>query len=133
MSRFYDVLETRLPAEREQELLTALQVQLSHVKTHTSWGTLLEQVVPQDINTAQDMAQLPVLRKSDLKGLQDQHKPFGGLVAAKMSNIKYIFSSPGPLYMSQRPSVQIIFGLLVRSMPQGLEQAILFTIALATI
>ena len=98
MSRFYDVLETRLPAEREQELLTALQVQLSHVKTHTSWGALLQEVVPQDIKTPTDMARIPVLRKSDLKGLQEKQKPFGGLVAAKWSQIRYIFSSPGPLY-----------------------------------
>ena len=98
MSRFYDVLETRLPAEREQELLTALQVQLSHVKAHTSWGPLLQDVTPQNILTPDDMSDIPVLRKSDLKALQDKQKPFGGLVAAKWPQIKYVFSSPGPIY-----------------------------------
>ena len=98
MNRFYDVLETRQPDERETELLSALQVQLAHVKANTSWGAFLTEISPKLILTYADLAQIPVLRKSELKGLQDSEKPFGGLVAAKWSNIKYIFSSPGPLY-----------------------------------
>lgn len=98
MSRFYDALETRLPAEREQELLTALQVQLAYVKSHTAWADLLDGVSPQNIQTPADLASIPVLRKSALKGLQDKQKPFGGLVAAKWAKIKYVFSSPGPIY-----------------------------------
>lgn len=42
-------------------------------------GNDTEDVSANDINTRQALAQLPVTRKSDLKTLQQQQLPFGGL------------------------------------------------------
>lgn len=98
MSRFYDALETRAPEEREAELMSALQIQLAHAKAHTRYGEILTGINPADIVTRQDMAKLPVTRKHDLLDYQQQKKPFGGMVAARQEHIKYIFSSPGPVY-----------------------------------
>ena len=45
-----------------------------------------------------DLARLPVLKKSTLPQLQKQDPPFGGLLAAPLSEVSRIFQSPGPLY-----------------------------------
>ena len=53
---------------------------------------------PEDIQTVDDLAKLPVLRKDDVVALQRQHPPFGGLLAAPITEIKRIYQSPGPIH-----------------------------------
>lgn len=98
MNSFYDALEARTPENRESELMSALQIQLAHVKANTIYGQLFSEYNPADFVGRVDLASLPVTRKTDLKGLQDKKKPFGGLVPKTSEAIKYIFSSPGPIY-----------------------------------
>ena len=50
-----------------------------------------------DIQTVADLARVPVLEKDDVIALQEANPPFGGLLAAPMSQIRHIFFSPGPL------------------------------------
>lgn len=53
---------------------------------------------PSDIRTAADLAKLPVITKDHLVELQAKDPPFGGLLAVPVSELKWVFFSPGPLY-----------------------------------
>lgn len=50
------------------------------------------------IRTVEDLARLPVLKKSSLPQLQKQDPPFGGLLAVPLSEVNRIYQSPGPIY-----------------------------------
>ncbi len=53
---------------------------------------------PDDIQTIEDLDKLPVLSKDAVAAMQRENPPFGGLLAAPLSEIKHIYFSPGPLY-----------------------------------
>ena len=53
---------------------------------------------PAAITTRAALAQLPVTRKSDLKDIQAQHPPFGGLNGWGIDRLAHIYQSPGPIY-----------------------------------
>lgn len=53
---------------------------------------------PADVQTEADLVKVPILPKDDVIALQQQAPPFGGMLAAPMSNVKHIFMSPGPIY-----------------------------------
>ncbi|MBF8298944.1 MAG: coenzyme synthetase-like protein, partial [candidate division NC10 bacterium] len=55
-------------------------------------------LAPAALAQVHDLARLPVLKKSTLPQLQKQDPPFGGLLAAPLSEVSRIFQSPGPLY-----------------------------------
>ncbi len=98
MSDFYDTLETRTPADREQALIQAVAEQVAHAKANTTaYASLLKDVDPSTITSTQAIAKLPITRKSELIERQKAHRPFGGL-AANNINASHIFASPGPIY-----------------------------------
>jgi len=99
MSNYYDKLETRSAAEREQAQLKAVSEQVAHAKENApAYGTALSSVDPTQIKTAADIAELPITRKSDLSDLQKRARPFGGYDAFEKGHLQYIFASPGPIY-----------------------------------
>jgi len=99
MTEYYDSLETRDPAEREQALLAALPGQIAHAKNNApGFARILAAVDPQQVSTRAALAQLPVTRKSDLGELQKQQPPLGGLNATPLNKLAKIFVSPGPVY-----------------------------------
>ena len=99
MSKFFDALETRDPAERERDLMARLPRQIAHAKSRSAhFASALAAVDAASINTRAALAQLPVLRKHALIELQKQQKPFGGLTATAMNGLGRVFSSPGPIY-----------------------------------
>lgn len=55
-------------------------------------------LTPDAIEGPEDLARLPVLKKSTLPQLQNQDAPFGGLLAAPISELSRIYQSPGPIY-----------------------------------
>lgn len=55
-------------------------------------------VRPQDIETAADLAKIPVLTKDEAVALQQADPPFGGMLAVPLSEVSHLFFSPGPLY-----------------------------------
>ncbi|WGH77524.1 phenylacetate--CoA ligase family protein [Jannaschia ovalis] len=85
----YDDLETRSADERAAAQLAALRKQLA--QTSGAPGGL----APDDIESLDDLARLPVLRKSELVERQAARRPFGGI---RVSNLAQIFQSPGPIY-----------------------------------
>ena len=98
-TQFYDALETRDPAEREAVLMAALPQIIANAKERSpAYRRLLAGVHPQDVVDRRSLAELPLTRKSALIELQRQNPPFGGFVAAPMSELRRVFVSPGPIY-----------------------------------
>jgi phenylacetate-CoA ligase len=108
MTDFYDALEHRDPAAREAALLAALPGHIARAQQATSaFAESLAGVDAAAITSRAALAQLPVLRKSELlerqKALRAQD-PFGGYAAIGWrglragSGAKRVFQSPGPIY-----------------------------------
>jgi len=99
MAEYYDLLETRDPADRETALLAALPGQIAHARKNApGFARILADVDPKTITSRAALAQLPVTRKSDLGELQKQQAPLGGLNATPLGKLAKIFVSPGPVY-----------------------------------
>ena len=98
-SVFYDDLETRSPEAREGALMARLPELVSHaISKAPGWAQILQGVDPQQISSRKALARLPVLRKSDLKTLQEKSPPFGGLTTVAPGKAGRLFMSPGPLF-----------------------------------
>jgi phenylacetate-CoA ligase len=95
----YDSLETRDPEVRVREQFAQLQKQVAYAKTHSeAFARTLSHIDPQAITTREALAQLPVVRKSELADLQKQGRPFGGLAATRFGAMRRVFASPGGIY-----------------------------------
>src|SRR5690625_898467 len=74
MTKYYDSLETQDPAEREQSLLQRLPEALKHAKENApAIADQLKDIDVSQINTREALAQIPVMRKSDLLSIQLAH------------------------------------------------------------
>ncbi|GGC09785.1 phenylacetate--CoA ligase family protein [Pseudoduganella buxea] len=93
-----DWQETRLPEERERDLMLRLPALVAQAQSAPGWARILEGVDAAGIGTRAALAQLPVTRKSDLKALQAQDKPFGGLTSTAARALGRIYMSPGPIF-----------------------------------
>jgi phenylacetate-CoA ligase len=99
VSEYYDSLETRPAEAREGALMARLPSLIEHAKTNArGWAKRLAGVEPREIASRKALAQLPVLRKSDLKTLQEADPPFGGFVAVEPGRLSRLFLSPGPIF-----------------------------------
>ncbi len=99
MAEFFDALETRPAAERENDLFARLPAQLAHAKAKAAfYGKAFADVDAASIASRAALAGLPVTRKSELAELQKAARPFGGLNATPPSGLARIFVSPGPIY-----------------------------------
>jgi len=97
--QYYDALETRLPEEREAALLAALPGQIAHAqRSAPGFGRILSRVDAAAVTSREQLAKLPVTRKSDLGELQARQPPLGGLNATPVEKLAKIFMSPGPVY-----------------------------------
>jgi len=117
MSQFYDALETRAPAEREQALMAALPQALARAVAHAP--AIARQLAGHDVasvTSREALARLPVLRKHELLALQqaardqradgeDGVQAMGGFSAVGWGAAARVFASPGPIYEpeSRRP------------------------------
>ncbi len=86
----FDALETRSADQRAAEQLEALNAQLARVAEAQE-----SCLVSGPLKDLAGLADLPVLRKSDLVAWQAETPPFGGMA---VSNVAHIFQSPGPIY-----------------------------------
>ncbi len=103
MTQFLDALETRDPAEREAALLAALPARIAHARQHApAFAASLADVDAASITSRAALAQLPVIRKSELlqrQQAQRAHSPFGGFSAVGFGpHMRRVFASPGPMY-----------------------------------
>lgn len=93
-----DALETRDPAERERDLMTRLPRLVALAKQAPGWQRILEGIDPASIDSRAALATLPITRKSDLKTLQSDPVPFGGLNTTPVTAMARVFVSPGPIF-----------------------------------
>ena len=85
MPTYFDELETRPTDVRAAAQLTALTALIPVVRRTP--GACLPDV---EINSLSDLADFPVLRKSDLSNWQKEHPPLGGMYT---SNVTHVFLS----------------------------------------
>ena len=78
MSEHYDALETRDPAQREKDQFSTLAQTLARALQAPGWAKHLAGIDPKSVTSRAALAKLPVLKKSDLVGLQKETPPFGG-------------------------------------------------------
>jgi phenylacetate-CoA ligase len=105
MSEYYDSLETRDPAAREQALLCALPAQIAHAKKNApGFSRILAGIDSKVVTSRAALTRLPLTRKSDLADLQKQQPPLGGLNATPLNKLAKLFVSPGPVYEPQGAS-----------------------------
>ena len=86
----FDALERRDPEQRERDLMARLPELVARAKGAPGWAAILDGVDPHQITSREALAQLPITRKANLKALQSQARPFGGLVT----------KPPGDAYLS---------------------------------
>ena len=60
-------------------------------------------VAPSDIGGADDLAEIPVLRKDSLVEIHQANPPFGGFLTIDPDDLPRIYISPGPIYDPQPP------------------------------
>lgn len=97
MSHF-DKLETRSADERATGIATALPEQIARAQTLSGYGETLSGFRAGDFCTIDDLAKLPVLRKSTIGAAQAKAPPFGGFTSIKAHEFDHIHQSPGPIY-----------------------------------
>ncbi len=107
----FDAQERRDPAQREAALMAALSNHIAHAQASApAQAERLRGVDARAITTRQALAQLPVLRKSELLEAQQAQRgmePFAGFSASGWRGLKTprrarrVFQSPGPLYEPQ--------------------------------
>ena len=97
VTNFFDTLETRSADQRAADLAQALPAQIARAKALPGYADSLGNVDPSTITDAAALADLPVLRKSELGKAQAANGPLGGF-AGPASGFAHIFQSPGPIY-----------------------------------
>ena len=98
MTDTLDSLEARAPEARERELMAGLPQLIARAQKAPGWARILDGVHAADITSRAALAQLPVTRKSDLKQLQHDALPFGGLNTTPKNALARVFVSPGPIF-----------------------------------
>ncbi|QGZ40485.1 phenylacetate-CoA ligase [Pseudoduganella flava] len=93
-----DALETRDPNERERDLMARLPALVAQAQTAPGWADILAGIDARAVDHRAGLAQLPVTRKSQLKDLQAQRMPLGGLTSTAPRSLARIYMSPGPIF-----------------------------------
>ena len=61
-------------------------------------------VSPQDIQSAADLAKIPVINKDELVEIHKNNPPFGGFLTIDPADLPRIYISPGPIFDPQPPA-----------------------------
>ncbi|WP_170564211.1 phenylacetate--CoA ligase family protein [Ruegeria atlantica] len=95
---YYDALETRSADERAADHAQALRIQMTRALSAPGFAAHLADADTGAVNSVEDLAKLPVLRKSDLAAAQASRPPFGGFTVKPARHFHHVFQSPGPIY-----------------------------------
>ena len=98
MTAHYDARETREQAAREADLFARLPEVLRAALDAPAYAERLKGFDPAAVTSRAALAQLPVLRKSELPALHKASAPFGGFVAGAPGSFPRLFTSPGPIF-----------------------------------
>ena len=88
MTEHYDARETREPAAREKDLFARLPEVLRKAMAAPAYAERLKGIDPAKITNRAALAQLPVLRKSELPALHKAAPPFGGLRRGSAGSVR---------------------------------------------
>jgi phenylacetate-CoA ligase len=95
---YLDERETLNPALRAEAVAEALPRVVATALKAPGWRRHLGDIEPSRIRDRSTLAELPILRKSDLPALQSAHPPFGGFAARPQGDFARLFASPGPIF-----------------------------------
>ena len=98
MADHYDALETRDQPARERAEASELGRILTLAQQAPGWRRQLAGTSTGAAVDRAGLAQLPLLRKSDLAALQKATPPFGGLNVARPGRMRRLMMSPGPIF-----------------------------------
>lgn len=99
MSDFFDAVETRPQEQREIAQLSELRDILAWAKPAApALERQLAGIEIADLVDSTALAAVPVLRKSDLLGMQAVSPPFAGLTTTGDGMLKRLLMSPGPIF-----------------------------------
>jgi len=112
---FYDRQEVREPEQRAAQMFTALPGLIRHaIDNAPGMAAHLDGIDAATITTPEALAELPVLRKSELFARQAAEPPFGGLAATPIARLSRVFVSPGPI--AEPESVRTDYWRLARAL-----------------
>ncbi|MFG6518227.1 phenylacetate--CoA ligase family protein [Sulfitobacter sp. 1A13496] len=94
----FDDLETRSADQRAADVAQALPQQIARAQSLPGYGDTLKGIDAAQITSAEALADLPVLRKSELGKAQAGQPPFGGFTTKPVHDFSHVFQSPGPIY-----------------------------------
>jgi len=100
--------ETMSSGARERYQAGWLAALLEHAWAHApGLRRRLEQagLSPKSIRSTDDLARVPVIKKSAMPDLQKADPPFGGFCTVPLARIRKIFVSPGPIFEPMGPEV----------------------------
>src|SRR6266446_899616 len=100
--------ETMSTGARERYQAGWLGALLEHAWQHAPGvRRRLEQagLSPKNFRSTDDLARLPVIKKSAMPDLQKADPPFGGFCTVPLAKIRKIFVSPGPIFEPMGPEV----------------------------
>nr|WP_170680234.1 phenylacetate--CoA ligase family protein [uncultured Ruegeria sp.] len=95
---YFDALETRSADQRLSDQTQALRAQLQRAKSAPGFAAHFADADVDAVASIEDLAKLPVLRKSDLTQGQAARAPFGGFTVKPARHFHHVFQSPGPIY-----------------------------------
>ena len=99
MPDFFDALETRDSALRENQQFDELKKQLHNARDHApAYAAILADVDIASVNDRTTLAAIPLTRKSDIAKRQSELPPLGGYAAAPMDSFYNVFASPGGIF-----------------------------------
>lgn len=96
---YFDQLETRTPDAREQSQFALLPdlIRMA-VSSAPGWAEQLAGIDPAAVTSREELAKLPILRKSSLKDRQKLRPPLGGYATIGAGGLGRFFMSPGPIF-----------------------------------
>jgi len=97
MTQYYDADETRTQQDRARAIAAALPEQIARAQALPGYEAALAGIAADEITDGAALADLPVLRKSELVAAQGRDAPLGGY-AGPTRSFTHVFQSPGPIY-----------------------------------
>jgi len=129
MPDFFDRYENRPVKSRELSLFKELKGIISVARSRApSLRRQLNGIDIREIKKRSDLARIPVLRRADLRDLQVEQPPFGGLSGSRLSSLKRLHVSPGPWFQPEGQS-RDYWGGRAPCSPQARARAMSFSIA----
>jgi phenylacetate-CoA ligase len=95
---YYDELEVSDPDARERAHFARLIETVRRAKAALGWTRQLDGFEPDAAASRVGLANLPLLRKSDLPALQQADPPFGGFNVTPPGKAHRLMMSPGPIF-----------------------------------